>query len=139
MSYNEFSQPFEKRLVMYNLHCYETEEERDEKLLQPFCSVRVMTQHFHSQVYTLKKSSQHAYGRTCTTSIWNKYWPINKTVNKLWLTYVMRVKMKEIWIFLKIQICQNKNHWIIYFKWVNCIVFKFYLNKAVNYKNKWSE
>lgn len=26
----------------------------------------------------------------------------------------------------------NKNQWIVYLKWVNCKVYKLYVNKAVN-------
>lgn len=31
----------------------------------------------------------------------------------------------------------TKNHWIIYFKWINCIACELYFNKADTYTHSW--
>ena len=46
-------------------------------------------------------------------------------------------EIKKLTIVMVVQLCEyTKNHWRVYFKWVNYMVCELYLNKVIKQRNK---
>ena len=54
------------------------------------------------------------------------------TVNGYRISFGGNENVLKLTVVIVTQLCgHSKNHWIVYFKWVNCMVCELYVNKAV--------